>query len=107
MTHFDLAKSLYLQIDASHFALGLVLCHVEMENNKIIDKTIRYASKTLEKEQINHSVTKKECLAVVWSTELSRTMLLGHQFTLQADHSALPKPTNEQTSTRKIGTLVH
>jgi len=43
----------------------------------------------LEKAKINYSVTEKECLAVVWSTEWFVTMLLGHQFTLHTDHSAL------------------
>ena len=89
LTHFDPTKPLYLQTDASHFALGAVLCHVETVNGKQMEKPICYASKTLKKAQINYSVTEKECPAVVWSTELFRTMLLGHQFTLQTDHSAL------------------
>ena len=35
------------------------------------------------------SNSKKECLAIVWSTDLLLTLLLGHQFVLQTEHSEL------------------
>ena len=89
LTHFDPAKTTLLQTDASNFALGAVLCHVVEEDGVEVEKPVCYASKTLDRAQENYSVTEKECLAVVWSTDFFRTMLLGHHFTLQTDHSAL------------------
>ena len=46
--------------------------------------------------------TEKECLAVVWSTVLFRTLLLGHHFVLQTDHSALKQLLTNKTATGRL-----
>ena len=69
MAQFDPTKDLLVQTDASNFALGAVLCHVEGEGADRKEYPIMFASKTLNKQQMNYSVTEKECLAVVWALD--------------------------------------
>ena len=76
LAHFNPNLETCLQTDASEYALGAVLCHLVMQDGKLVEKPICYASKTLDRAQANYSVTEKECLAVVWSTDLFRTLLL-------------------------------
>ena len=59
-------------------ALVAMLCHLVQQDSKLVEKPICHASKTSDR-----------ALAVVWSTDLLRTLLLGHQFVHQIDHSAL------------------
>ena len=89
MAQFDPTKDLLVQTDASNFALGAVLCHVEGEGADRKEYPIMFASKTLNKQQMNYSVTEKECLAVEWALDQFRSMLIGKPFQLETDHSAL------------------
>ena len=91
LTKFDPNRPILLQTDASNIAMGAVISHytVDEAGNRIKEIPICYASKTFNKAQCNYSVTEKECLAVVWSTELFRSMLLQQSFILETDHSAL------------------
>jgi hypothetical protein len=50
---------------------------------------IAFASKTFNTHQRNYSVTEKEGAAVVWAVDLFRPFLLGPDFVLETDHSAL------------------
>ena len=65
--------------------MGAVLSQMHGE----VERPVCYASKTFDRAQTNYTVTEKECLAVVWATELFRTLLLGVPFTVETDHSAL------------------
>jgi transposase InsO family protein len=85
LAHFDPALPTILHTDASDFAVGAVLS----QDHDGVERPVCYASKTLDRAQANYTVTEKECLAVVWATELFRTLLLGKPFTLETDHSAL------------------
>ena len=86
LTKFDPPLPVLVQTDASNFALGAIISHFEIINGKRIERPILFASKTLNKHQLNYSVTEKECLAVVWAMDQFRTMLLGKRFTLETDH---------------------
>ena len=85
LAHFDPSLPTLLHTDASNYAVGAVLSQMHGD----IEKPVCYASKTLDRAQANYTVTEKECLAVVWATELFRTLLLGNPFTVETDHSAL------------------
>jgi hypothetical protein len=90
LTKFDLSRRILLQTDASDIALGAVISHYKIdEGGKRIESPICFASKKLNCDQRNYSVTEKEGLAVLWAVEHFRTMLLGRYFLLETDHSAL------------------
>ena len=73
--------------DASHYAMGVVLSQIV--DGEGTEKPICFLSKTFDRHQMNYTVTEKECLAVVWATELHQTLLKGITFTLETDHEAL------------------
>ena len=73
--------------DASYYAMGAVLSQIVDEEGT--ERPICFSSKTFDRHQENYTVTEKECLAVVWATELHQTLLKGINFTLETDHEAL------------------
>ena len=74
-----------LYTDASMTAMGAVLAQVQDGQ----ERAICYASKALSKAQMRYSATKPELLAVVNFTRHFRHYLLGRQFRIVTDHSAL------------------
>lgn len=71
-----------LHTDASGYAIGAVL------SNKN-GKPVAYASKALNKAEINYATIEKELLAVVWAVKHFRPFLYGKKFTICTDHRPL------------------
>lgn len=79
---FSSDNEFILQTDASGVALGAVLC------NK--DKLpVAYASRTLNKSELNYPTIEKELLAIVWAVRHFRPYLYGKQFKIMTDHKPL------------------
>ncbi|KAK8609005.1 hypothetical protein V6N13_025312 [Hibiscus sabdariffa] len=74
-----------LMCDASDYAVGAVL---GQRKGKIFHPTY-YASKTLNKAQVNYTTTEKELLAVIFAFDKFRPYLLGTKVTVFTDHSAI------------------
>ena len=74
-----------LDTDASEFSIGCVLSQVQDGDEKVI----AYAGRTLNKNEVNYCVTRKELLAIVHFTKLFRQYLLGRRFVIRTDHAAL------------------
>ena len=87
MAHFDPSRPTILMTDASYYAMGAVLSQIVDDEGT--ERPICFSSKTFDRHQENYTVTEKECLAVVWATELHQTLLKGINFTLETDHEAL------------------
>lgn len=81
----DWTKPFTLQTDSSDYGIGAVLCqHIDGE-----ERVIAYASKSLSKSQKKYMTSDKECYAIIWGIRHFRTYLIGRQFDLWTDHSAL------------------
>jgi len=87
-----------LDTDASNKSIGAVLSQVQDGEEKVI----AYASRMLITPERNYCVTRKELLAVVYFTGFFRPYLLGRNFLIRTDHSALrwlkhtPEPIGQQ-----------
>ena len=74
-----------LDTDASDVAIGAELSQVQEGR----ERTIAFASKSLNQAQRSYCTTRKELLAVVVFTNHFRHYLLGQAFTIRTDHASL------------------
>jgi hypothetical protein len=81
----DFSKSFILTTDASNFALGAVLS----QNHSNHDLPVAYASRTLNRQEVNLSTIEKELLSIVWACKHFRPYLYGRKFIIQTDHKPL------------------
>ena len=79
-------KRFFLQTDASDRGLGAVLTQVDHNGH---ERVISYASRSLSDREKAYSTTEKEALAIIFAASHYRVYLLGREFTLVTDHSAL------------------
>lgn len=71
-----------LQTDSSGYAIGSVLSNSN-------GKPVAYASRSLNKAELNYPTIEKELLAIVWSIKYFRVYLFNRKFTIQTDHKPL------------------
>lgn len=89
----------YLDTDASDGGLGVVLSQDQFGREIVL----AYASTTLSRSEKNYDVARRELLAVVYGLKCYKQYLLGRQFIIRTDHSALqslrrtPEPIGQQT----------
>ena len=92
--NYDLPFVIYT--DAFNVGLDAIL----MQPDGDVLHPIAYAFKSLEKVQRNYSTTKKEALALLFSVEQFRHMILCHETHVYTDHKplhgALQRPTKDQ-----------
>lgn len=79
---FSDSNEFLLQTDASGKAIGSVLCNRD-------GRPVAYASRSLNKAEINYPTIEKELLAIVWSVKYFRPYLYGKRFKIQTDHKPL------------------
>ena len=71
--------------DASNYALGAVLSQGIIGE----DLPISYASRTLNKHELNKPIIEKELLSIHWAINFFRPYLYGRKFTVVTDHRPL------------------
>lgn len=79
---FSESNEFILQTDASGVAIGAVLCNKDL-------RPIAYASRPLNKGELNYPVIQKELTAIVWAVKYFRPYLYGRHFTIMTDHKPL------------------
>ena len=80
-----------IDCDASQYGIGAVLLQQKEESKPTEWATVGYFSKTLPKEQSNHSAMERECLAVVWDVLMLRPYLEGYKRPDRATHEIAPE----------------
>lgn len=87
LVHFNPEAEHELRTDASSFAIGAVL----YQKHKLLHQTgvVLYYSQTLNSAQRNYSATMRELYAAYSAIIDLQHYLIGKQFTLVTDHSAL------------------
>ena len=87
-----------LDTDASDQTIGAVLSQLQDGAEKVI----AYASRKLDKREVNYCITRKELLAIVHSLKYFKQYLLGRRFKIRTDHAPLtwlrrtPDPIGQQ-----------
>ena len=87
-----------LDTDASDQTIGSVLSQVQDGQERVI----AYASRILDKREVNYCITRKELSAIVYSLKHFRQYLLGRHFKVRTDHAPLtwlrhtPEPIGQQ-----------
>jgi len=87
-----------LDTDAANETIGAVLSEIQQGQERVI----AYASRQLDRRKMNYCVTRKELLAVVYFLRYFKQYLLGREFRIRTDHSALtwlkhtPEPVGQQ-----------
>lgn len=81
----DFSQPFNLTCDASNYAIGCVLSQGVIGK----DLPVAYASRTLNKAEINYNTTEKELTSIVWGIKVFRPYLFGQQFNIITDHRAL------------------
>lgn len=79
---FSDTNKFQLYTDASGIAIGSVLCNGD-------GRPVAYASRGLNKAELNYPTIEKEMLAVVWSIKYFRPYLFGKTFKIFTDHRPL------------------
>ena len=86
LKYSDFEKLFILYTDASGTGLGAVLAQKDSKNK---ERVIAYASKSLNKAELNYGITDKECLAVIWAIKHFEQYLGLLSFKVITNHSAL------------------
>ena len=87
LTHYDPARDLILETDASMTGMGAVLTQVDPDGLK---RVLAYACRSLSKAEKNYSTCEQELAAVVWAIHHFHAYLGGSkEFSVLTDHNAL------------------
>ena len=89
----------FIHTDASYTGLGGMITQIVDG----LERVISFASRALNKNEKNYSVTEKECLAVKWAIEKFRGFIEAEKFTIITDHSALQWLLTKKSPTGRLG----
>ena len=96
---YDPDLLLKVDCDTSKYGLGAVLSHKYPDGT---EKPIAYASRTLNKNEINYSQVDKEGASIIFALKKFNQYLLGNNFTLTTDNKAIKKIFDPKTEINSI-----
>jgi len=79
------SDSFILDTDACNQTIGAVLAQVQDG----VERVVAYASRMLDKREMNYSITRKELLAILYSLKYFKQYLMGRHFRIRTDHAPL------------------
>ena len=82
----DFEKPFILYTDSSGFAMGMILGQLDSLGREVV---VSFAGRTLNKHEVNYTVTEQEALAVITGVKHFEHYLVGRKFTVITDHTAL------------------
>jgi hypothetical protein len=83
---FDPHKPIFIDCDASNYAIGSILVQPDNDGN---EHPVAYFSRCLTRAECNYCVTRKELLAVLASLRHWRHYVMGARVIVRTDHSSL------------------
>ncbi|GBB94650.1 hypothetical protein RclHR1_23990004 [Rhizophagus clarus] len=86
LSYPDFNRSFIIYMDASGTSLGTVLSQLQEDGKEHV---IAYASRSMNKAEMNYAITDQECFAVVWAVQHFQHYLGMRPFTIVTDHIAL------------------
>jgi len=86
LTHYRPDLPLRLACDASATGIGAVLSHLFHDKREL---PIAYASRTLQKAELNYSQIDKEALSIIFGVKHFHYYIFGRYFDLVTDHKPL------------------
>ena len=99
LSMYDPELSLKFDFDASKYGLGAVISHKYPDRT---EKPIAYASRTLNKNEINYSQVDKEGASIIFAFKKFNQYLLGNNFTLTTDNKAIKNIFDPKTEINSI-----
>ena len=99
LVHFDPAKPIVLNCDASPYGVSCILSH-QFEDGS--DRPIQCASRRLNKAEMNYSQTEREGLSVIFGITKFHQWLWGRKFQIITDHQPLLRLFSEKKETAKL-----
>jgi hypothetical protein len=104
----DYSKPMCVYTDASDVGLGGQLTQrtVDATGKLISEEPVHFASRLMTPAERNYSAVEREGLAVVFCLKKFRKYLLGHDFTLYTDNSALKFMFNKNEITGRLARWV-
>ena len=90
---------LKVDCDVSKYGLGAVLSYKYPDGT---GKPIAYASRTLNKNEINYSKVEKEVASIIFALKKFNQYLLGNNFTLTIDDKAIKNIFDPKTEINSI-----
>ena len=96
---YELSLPLILAFDASYYGLGVVISHIYPDGT---EKPIAFASRILNKHEVNCFQVEKEGASIIFGLKKFNQYLLGRQFIISTDNSAIRKIFDPSTAIRKI-----
>jgi hypothetical protein len=82
LAHPNYTLPMIILPDACGMGIGAVLS--QKVNGK--EHPLAYASRLLTSSEVNYSITKKECLALIWSLQKFRPFIWGCKLIIITDH---------------------
>ena len=102
LAHSNFKVEFYLFTDASDQALGVALCQLINQ----VEKVIAYDGRALTPPERSYTVTERELLAVVWSIKRFRPYIFGSHFFIVTDHSAIKQLVSQKDPKGRIARWV-